>query len=503
VTIQRTKTLVLLMKVCAVRQQQPAAAAATPELDLRHSADAQEDVEVHHTITDSVDMRPRWQSNHGADVARETKPRNTTTVAGVERQITTSERAVARQGKSLTALQRITEDSKFDIAMGVVIMANAIQIGVESSLARHGIYNPMFRVLDTTFLFMYILELMLRFTAHGIFRALNNSWVRFDACLVLFGSVDFVAFLTTSNSGQLKQLLLFRILRCAKIVRVFRLMANFRVLWLLTQGLLHSIPTLLWTFVIISLLIYMYSILAMELIQPDTRLGASYNDVVEEQFSSLPYCALTLLQGLTLDSVGSIYRPLILGKPVLVLYFLSFIFLVSIALMNLVTAIMVESSLRQAEDDREAKLVADLEQRSKLIENLRRTFMDLDSDESGTLSLQELLQASTEVKEALSQVVNMHDLSEIFCALDFDGSGKIDISEFVVGLLEAQKGKPLEMYVILRQCSHLIEVQRKMDGKVNKLAARQGELENGSVTALTKCSGLHKSEAPEGKLVIL
>merc|ERR550539_2087015 len=154
---------------------------------------------------------------------------------------------------------------------------------------------------------------------------------------------------------------------------------------------------------------------------------------------------LTHLQFLTLDGIGHIYRPLISNRPELSIYFVSFIMLVSIALMNLVTAIMVESSLRQAKEDQVAHKAWEAAKKKQLMPKLRRMFHEMDEDQSGELDLTELRGASDEIKAQLQRICNMEDVEEIFKVLDYDESGAVDIDEFFEGMLKATSDRPGEL----------------------------------------------------------
>merc|ERR1712190_387149 len=111
-------------------------------------------------------------------------------------------------------------------------------------------------------------------------------------------------------------------------------MVQFRTLWLLVQGMMHSLLTLLWTLVIILIFCYCFSIVGMEFIRSSPEYGEEYQAVVDNNFTNLRDAMLMHLQFLTLDDIGEIYRPLIQKRPELSIYFVSFIMLVSITLMN-------------------------------------------------------------------------------------------------------------------------------------------------------------------------
>eukprot|EP00929_Paragymnodinium_shiwhaense_P080917 TRINITY_DN42247_c0_g1_i2.p1 TRINITY_DN42247_c0_g1~~TRINITY_DN42247_c0_g1_i2.p1 ORF type:complete len:557 (+),score=91.44 TRINITY_DN42247_c0_g1_i2:392-2062(+) len=364
-------------------------------------------------------------------------------------------------------VQELLANNFFDISVGLVILSNAITIGVETSVKSGGNPIPLWLFwLEKFYLFVYTFELVMRLYGFRL-RAFDSSWVRFDCFLVVCGIVDEALQLTgldDGGSGILEKILLVRLLRLARLARLVRLMVRFRVLWLLVQGLLHSLNTLIWTFVIILILLYMFSILAMELVKPDENASERYNDIVHEYFSDLLNCLLTLLQGLTLDSMGNIYRPIILEKPYMFFYFMAFILIVSIALMNLITALMVESAMTQAQGDREANKAYMALKRKKMIGELQILFRRLDADGSGLIDFDELMSADKDVKDRLWQLLQSNDpdeLHHIFKTLDYDNSGAVGIDEFCEGLMRIQDGKPMEMTCIMKQCSDILHNARE------------------------------------------
>eukprot|EP00439_Symbiodinium_sp_Y106_P064360 s1558_g10.t1 len=296
----------------------------------------------------------------------------------------------------------------FDTLIGVVILANSVVIGFESQVRAEmplgctgdcDCENQLDRTLtcnkiplwiiltDYGFYAVYLTELILRLGVYGVF-VLKSHWVKFDAFLVTASTVDIVVNLV-SKSEFLKQVMLVRLLRLARLARALRLMVQFQTLWQLVQGLFHSIGTIMWTFLLVTLLMYIYAVTGMELIrvEPDLALDHPYNVAAGGSFRDLMDAILTLLQVFSMDSIGSIYRPLIKQNTICFIYFFLALLILSIALMNLVTAVMVNSSLDRASEDKEAKKAWEAAKRAKQMDKLKEMFLELDEDGSGELSL--------------------------------------------------------------------------------------------------------------------
>jgi len=206
----------------------------------------------------------------------------------------------------------------------------------------------------------------------------------------------------------------------------------------------------------------------MEFIRLDESLPLDdpYNRAAGTNFKDFVDATMTLLQVFSLDSIGVIYKPLIKRNFFLLFYFISIMLLLSIALMNLVTAVMVNSSLDQATQDKEALKAWESARRAKQIDHLKGMFLTLDEDGSGELTLEEINNAPEETQQQLKEIVATDDLKELFDMLDYDGGGTIGVEEFCDGILKATTRSTgiLELGRLVKQCSDTLQNSREAIG---------------------------------------
>lgn len=357
-------------------------------------------------------------------------------------------------------------------------------------------------VVDYCFYAVYLTELVLRFAVYGVL-VLKSHWVKFDTFLVTASTVDIIVNLV-STTEVLNQVMLVRLLRLARLARALRLMVQFQTLWQLVQGLFHSIGTLFWTFLLVMLLMYIAAVTGMELIKVDQELPVDhpYNAAASLCFRDTMDAILTLLQVFSFDSIGGIYRPLVKQNVFCFVYFVLAMLILSIALMNLVTAVMVNSSLDQASQDKEAKKAWEAARKAKQMESLKKMFLELDEDGSGELSLEELLDAPESATDQLKEIAGSSDLEELFGLLDYDGGGTVGVEEFCEGVLKASSAPPgaMELSSLVKQCAEILKNSREAlailtDEKALQELARKGGLDtpgtpNSSATGTEPASGI-------------
>merc|ERR1719362_180416 len=373
----------------------------------------------------------------------------------------------------------ILENQKFDVAVGVVIVVNSLCMGLELSFEIESWDVEVFKILERIFLMIYIAELCLRFFAHGC-ACLKSAWVMFDFVLVLMGVISMAIInpivnnMDDESDGSVKDsmagLLVLRMLRLFRLARALRLLVQFKTLFMLIRGLIGSAGTIAYTFSLILLILYVSSCMAAELITK--KMKESENDeirmLITHNFPNIPVTMLTLLRFVSLDSMATLYQPLIMEDPLLLCFFLPFILVVSISLMNLVTAVIVEGALEQGKSDREAVMSHKQKIFKKMLPDLRAMFYDLDINGDGTVTLDELRQANEDLRSKLADFMRADSLVELFEMIDVDESGCIDINEFVDGIEKlVNSEQPVEVIRILKQ----LVVSRRELGELKEAVA--------------------------------
>jgi hypothetical protein len=184
--------------------------------------------------------------------------------------------------------------------------------------------------------------------------------------------------------------------------------------------------------VLLMIILYVFACMGVELFTKNVKLREDpiFDAYVQQYWTDLPISMLTLVQFVNLDSIGAIYTPMVKAEPTMLVFFVAFILLVSVCLMNLITAVIVENSFEQAKSDQAYAKKERERAMSKLMPIVRDIFDSLDKDGSGTVTLEEFAMADESVQESLEKVCQTDDLVELFEMLDVDGSGSVEIDEF-------------------------------------------------------------------------
>jgi len=367
--------------------------------------------------------------------------------------------------------------SAFDTGIGMIIVLNGGTIALEAINSSHvplgcsptcvctnpeaecRVLDEWVNILEQIFYVIYVLEISLRVSVFGPGVVIFNAWTRLDFCLVTAATVDIIAKVVAVSSDALQLIMLFRVLRLLRLARMVRLMIQFQTLWKLVQGLMYSTQTLLWTFVIICGLTYIFALFGMATLQVDYSLPLDhpYNVVTIDNFRDLGDAIAFCFQLFSYDGVASIYRPIVSQTWIAGFYFMAMMLILSVALANMVTAVMVESSLSMAEEDKEVRRIQQIDKKKKQLIKLKEMFLDLDEDGSGEISLDELLDAPDDIMEQLVEIAGTEDIETLFKMLDYDGGGTLGVTEFCEGVFRtSQSEKPIELNALLKQCHEIL-----------------------------------------------
>jgi len=287
------------------------------------------------------------------------------------------------------------------------------------------------------FLSAFAVELVLQFTALGL-PYIKSSWGLFDTTIVGVGILaQWVLPIFVNSMSELKVVLGLRILRLLRIARAVRLMSRFRVMWLLIRGLGGAMITLAWAMVLLIAVIYTFAIFGVEILYRSVRSSFEHDDVVtfdliKEYFGTVPRAMLTLLQLTTEDSWAVFVRPILLRHWWLIFYFGLFLGVAVLAVMNLVTAIIVETSVDAAKADREAVKKWQASAVRVILKEVEDLITAADTDGSGDLTKEELLDAyvnNLDLRRRIDSVCDFSELVEMFDFIDSDGDGLLTSEE--------------------------------------------------------------------------
>jgi len=232
--------------------------------------------------------------------------------------------------------QRLCESAGFrNFVLGLILFA-ALLVGLETNAALMARAGGLLQTLDRVVLALFVVELAVRIVACGRrpWRFLADPWNVFDFVIV-------AVCLLPVQAG------FAAVLRLVRVLRVMRLITAVPKLQILVGALLKSIPSMAYVGLLLSVLFYIYAVLGVSL----------FGRTDPEHFGTLGAAALTLFQVVTLEGWADIMRAQFAAQSVLVTvgYFVSFILLGTMTVLNLLIGVIVSGmdEARQEMEDAE------------------------------------------------------------------------------------------------------------------------------------------------------
>lgn len=216
-------------------------------------------------------------------------------------------------------LARRIESPRVQAVLIVLILVNAVILGLETSEAIMAKWGALLIAADSAILAVFVVEIGLRLAVwRGSF--FRDPWSVFDFVVVGIALIP--------ATGPLA------VLRALRVLRVLRLISMVPSMRRVAAGLLAAIPGLGSVIGIIAVILYVFAVIATKL----------FAERFPEWFGTLGESAYTLFQVMTLESWSmSIVRPLMEVYPLAWLFFVAFILVSTFTMLNLFIAVVVTS----------------------------------------------------------------------------------------------------------------------------------------------------------------
>ncbi|THH34666.1 ion transporter [Aliishimia ponticola] len=231
---------------------------------------------------------------------------------------------------SPTALANWLEKPAVTNGIFVVILFNAILLGLETWDAAMARAGWLIELLDALCLAVFVVELALKLFAYRL-RFFQNGWNLFDFTIVAISLVP-------STQG-------FSVLRALRILRVLRVISVAPRLRRVVEGFVTALPGMGSVFLLMAIIFYIGSVMATKL----------FGDAFPDWFGTLGLSAYSLFQIMTLESWSmGIVRPVMDVYPQAWMFFVPFILVTTFVVVNLLVGLVV-NSMQDAhlEEDRE------------------------------------------------------------------------------------------------------------------------------------------------------
>ena len=257
-----------------------------------------------------------------------------------------------KQLGKMGAIQGVLESGFFQRAIMILIIINAITLGLETSDTVMKLIGPQLLFFDNVVLTVFVTELVAKLIVYRS-RFHKDPWNIFDLIVVT------IAMLPATGS--------LSVLRSLRVLRVLRVVSAVPSMRRVVGALLEAIPGISSIIGLLFLVFYVFSVMATKL------FGVEFS----EWFGTIGASAYSLFQIMTLEGWSdSIARPVMEVFPLAWAFFVPFILITSFTVLNLFIGIVVEAMQSQHNkeetDAQQAIAKESRTERAEILVELRR-----------------------------------------------------------------------------------------------------------------------------------
>jgi len=393
-------------------------------------------------------------------------------------------------------LRKFFGSSLYEYTIMLVICCNAVTIGLEIDNEH---YFPWWcwMIINTTFGAIYLIEMLLKIFAFGVKRYFGSPWNCFDFIvtnLTLVGDGLVVWQLATGASTSSKKGGFTAVVPVLRLLRILRIAKMFHEMRVLLGSFVGSISALGWIVLLMALWFYICACVCTVFMgrkQWIPENASQQEQDLRKNFDNIPISMYTLFEVMTLEGWTDVVRPLLGSRPVMIVFFMFFVFVSAFFLLNLVTAVVVDRTMASQAQSEDTSTYVKEDERESQIGNLHMAILRRNNGQD-RIRRADLIAWSKEpfVKPYLEKLDwDAKEVSEIGVLLDDDNSGTVSLAR----LREywSSYGQPLDTAMVLRfqlqlaqrldhqecLCLTILDALQEVSGKRFKLPSNAGNRE--------------------------
>jgi len=405
-----------------------------------------------------------------------------------------------------------------DVGLAVLISLNVALVVVETNLAADAERElpTWMAAVNVAILIIFCLEVGLRLYVER--RSFFQNYLSlFDLLVITVDAALTIARAATDLKSPIP-VEVFRILRLLKIIRAVRLMMLFPELHLIIQCLAYAAKAILWAVFMLIVVLGFWAIFAVVLIHPlNVRIAKSGYweehrcERCPRAFESVQASMLTFIQQIIAgDSWGMVTVPIVEHYPLAGVFFFCVLISISMAVMNLILAVIVEKASEAREISLKEEAAKKEQEFLRASEKLFQICRAMDKDGSGFLTFDELWHGFHSNPDFASILAAMDmgesDLEVVFHILDTDGSSTVEYKEFVdqLHMMKNRESHTLLIFIkfyvmeLRRNMQRIIKQRAQMDSVSSRSCSKSSHVcQTCSASARDIAEGRHFPESAE------